>query len=84
MTADTGRFLTMAGEFLRADPARNSVMLTVTENLRVSAAAPAAGPPALRLVATGRGPGRRRVHAHAGFPSHALPGERAGRGAARQ
>jgi hypothetical protein len=45
MTADTGRFLTMAGEFLRADPAGNSVMLTVTENLRVSAAPPAAGPP---------------------------------------
>src|SRR5580692_9237270 len=45
MTADTGRFLTVAGEFLRADLAGNSVMLTVIENLRVSAAAPAAGPP---------------------------------------
>jgi RimJ/RimL family protein N-acetyltransferase len=45
MTADTGRFLTVAGEFLRADPAGNSVMLTVTENLRVSVAAPAAFPP---------------------------------------
>jgi GNAT superfamily N-acetyltransferase len=39
MTADTGRFLDVAGEFLRADPAGNSVMLTVTENLRVGAAA---------------------------------------------
>jgi GNAT superfamily N-acetyltransferase len=45
MTADTGRFLAAAGEFLRADPARNSVMLTVTENLLVSPAAPAARPP---------------------------------------
>ena len=39
MTTDTGRFLDVAGEFLRADPAGNSVMLTVTENLRVGAAA---------------------------------------------
>jgi hypothetical protein len=45
MTTDTGRFLAAAGEFLRADPARNSVMLTVTENLRVSGAAPAASAP---------------------------------------
>src|SRR5215470_13622763 len=45
MTADPGRFLAAAGEFLRADPAANTVMLTVTENLRVSAAAPAAGQP---------------------------------------
>ena len=41
MTADTGRFLDAAGEFLRADPARNTVMLTVTEDLRVTAAASA-------------------------------------------
>ena len=39
VTTDTGRFLDVAGEFLRADPAGNSVMLTVTENLRVGAAA---------------------------------------------
>ena len=38
MTADTGQFLAAAGEFLRAEPARNSVMLTVTEELRVKAA----------------------------------------------
>src|SRR6478752_4364332 len=38
MTADTRRFLNAAGEFLRADPARNTVMLTVTEDLRVTAA----------------------------------------------
>jgi FR47-like protein len=30
MTADVGEFLVLAGEFLRAEPARNSVMLTVT------------------------------------------------------
>jgi hypothetical protein len=45
MTTDTGRFLAAAGEFLRADPAGNSVMLTVTGNLRVSGAAPAASAP---------------------------------------
>ena len=45
MTTDPGQFLAAAGEFLRADPAGNSVMLTVTENLRVSPAAPAAGQP---------------------------------------
>src|SRR5215831_16690101 len=45
MTTDPGQFLAAAGEFLRADPAGNSVMLTVTENLRVSAAAPAARQP---------------------------------------
>ena len=41
MTADTRRFLNAAGEFLRADPARNTVILTVTEELRVRAAASA-------------------------------------------
>jgi hypothetical protein len=41
MTADTRRFLNAAGEFLRADPARNTVILTVTEDLRVKAAASA-------------------------------------------
>jgi len=35
-------FLAEAGEFLRAEPARNSVVLTVTENLRVKVAC---GPP---------------------------------------
>jgi len=45
MTTDTGRFLAVAGEFLRADPAGNSVMLTVTEDLRVSGAAAAASTP---------------------------------------
>src|SRR5215468_5241409 len=45
MTTDPGQFLAAAGEFLRADPAANTVMLTVTENLRVSAAVPAAGQP---------------------------------------
>ena len=41
MTADTRRFLNAAGEFLHADPARNTVILTVTEDLRVKAAASA-------------------------------------------
>ena len=45
MTTDPGQFLAAAGDFLRADLAGNSVMLTVTENLRVSTAAPAAGQP---------------------------------------
>lgn len=46
LTADTGEFLAAAGEFLRADPARHTVILTVTENLRARAAAaqPAAAP----------------------------------------
>src|SRR6185369_3090638 len=34
---------------------------------------------AVRLVATGRRAGRGRVHAHAGLPPPALPGERPGR-----
>src|SRR5580693_5257192 len=51
-------FLAEAGEFLRAEPARNSVVLTVTEDLRVKAAC------AQPLVAGPRpdgphGPGRR-------------------------
>ncbi len=33
MTADPAEFLTVAGEFLRAEPARNSVILTVTADL---------------------------------------------------
>jgi ribosomal protein S18 acetylase RimI-like enzyme len=45
MTADTEEFLTVAGEFLRAEPARNSVMLTVTADLQ--AAGPAADPGAM-------------------------------------
>jgi hypothetical protein len=51
-------FLAEAGEFLRAEPARNSVVLTVTENLRVKAACaqPAAGPPQDGQPGLGRGP----------------------------
>ena len=37
-TTAVEEFLAEAGEFLRAEPARNSVVLTVTENLRVKAA----------------------------------------------
>jgi RimJ/RimL family protein N-acetyltransferase len=45
ITADVGEFLTEAGEFLRAEPARYSVVLTVTENLLLTAAAaPGPGP----------------------------------------
>ena len=40
MTADTAGFLAAAGDFLRADPARNTVMLSVTEDLLRKAAAP--------------------------------------------
>lgn len=46
-TADAGEFLAVAGEFLRAEPARNTVMLTVTEDLRVQATVPGRGGPAL-------------------------------------
>jgi GNAT superfamily N-acetyltransferase len=42
MTTDTEEFLSVAGEFLRAEAARNSVMLTVTADLM--AAGPEAGP----------------------------------------
>ena len=41
MTADTAEFLSVTGEFLRAEAARNSVMLTVTADLE--AAGPGAG-----------------------------------------
>jgi len=44
-TTAVGEFLAEAGEFLRAEPARNSIILTVTENLRVQAAAPPPSPP---------------------------------------
>ena len=56
MTTDTGQFLAAAGEFLRADPARNTVMLTVTENLLVSSAAPVARPPLYGWWQAGRNP----------------------------
>jgi GNAT superfamily N-acetyltransferase len=49
MTADTEEFLSVAGEFLRAEPARNSVMLTVTADLLAAGAGAGAGP--------GAGPG---------------------------
>jgi len=44
ITGTVGEFLAVAGEFLRAEPARNSVVLTVTESLRLSPPPPA--PPA--------------------------------------
>jgi RimJ/RimL family protein N-acetyltransferase len=53
ITADTEEFVAVAGEYLRAEPARNSVVLTVTENLRVAAAArsPAVRSPAVQSPA---------------------------------
>jgi len=44
-TGAVGEFLAEAGDFLRTDPARNTVLLSVTENLRVATAArPPASP----------------------------------------
>jgi RimJ/RimL family protein N-acetyltransferase len=42
-TGAVTEFLAEAGEFLRAEPARNTVILSVTENLRLRSAAPADG-----------------------------------------
>ena len=42
-TGAVDEFLAEAGEFLRAEPARNTVILSVTENLRVGAAGRPAG-----------------------------------------
>jgi GNAT superfamily N-acetyltransferase len=44
-TTAVDEFLAEAGEFLRAEPARNSIILTVTENLRVHAAVQSPSPP---------------------------------------
>ena len=55
ITADTEEFLAVAGEYLRAEPARNTVVLTVTEDLRVKA--PARAPDARApAAAPGSGP----------------------------
>jgi hypothetical protein len=48
-TTAVEEFLADAGEFLRAEPARNSVVLTVTEKLRVKAAC---APPSMNVSAT--------------------------------
>jgi hypothetical protein len=45
-TEAVAEFLAQAAPFLRAEPARNTVILSVTENLRRRAAAPPAGPEA--------------------------------------
>jgi hypothetical protein len=45
-TGSVHDFLAEAGEFLRSDRVRNTVILTVTENLRTRGQAPADGPPA--------------------------------------
>jgi RimJ/RimL family protein N-acetyltransferase len=44
-TGAVGEFLAEAGDFLHADPVRNTVVLSVTENLRVAAAARPPGHP---------------------------------------
>jgi RimJ/RimL family protein N-acetyltransferase len=44
-TGAVGEFLAEAGDFLRAEPARNTVVLSVTENLRLAAAARHPGHP---------------------------------------
>jgi RimJ/RimL family protein N-acetyltransferase len=43
-TGAVDEFLSAAGEFLRAEPARNTVILSVTEDLRLRTAAHPAGP----------------------------------------
>jgi len=45
-TGAVGEFLAEAGDFLREEPARNTVILSVTENLRAAAAAQPPGHPA--------------------------------------
>ena len=55
ITEDVREFLAEAGEFLRAEPARNSVVLTVTENLLLKVAAQS--PPAAAQTRA-PGPGR--------------------------
>jgi hypothetical protein len=42
-TEAVAEFLAEAGEFLHAEPARNTVILSVTENLRLKAPAPPGG-----------------------------------------
>ena len=43
-TGAVAEFLAEAGEFLRAEPARNTVILSVTENLRLSSQPGGDGP----------------------------------------
>ena len=58
-TEAVAEFLAEAGPFLRAEPARNTVILSVTENLRQQTAAPSRGPEApsrgTRHASTGHG-----------------------------
>ena len=46
-TEAVAEFLAEAGPFLRAEPARNTVILSVTANLRQQTAAPSGGPEAV-------------------------------------
>jgi len=58
-TEAVAEFLAEAGPFLRAEPARNTVILSVTANLRQQTAAPSGGPEApsrgTRHASTGHG-----------------------------
>jgi predicted GNAT family acetyltransferase len=53
-TGAVEEFLAEAGEFLRRDPARNTVILSVTENLRVQAAAARTRRPAPHPAGAGK------------------------------
>ena len=56
-TGAVTEFLVEAGEFLRAEPVRNTVILSVTENLRLRAAAPPDGHEASGRGTPDTGPG---------------------------
>jgi RimJ/RimL family protein N-acetyltransferase len=66
-TVAVDEFLAQAGEFLGAEPARNTVILSVTENLRLKVAA---GPPPAHPV--GRG-GAEGDSEHGTVPGHDEP-----------
>lgn len=66
-TGAVTEFLAEAGEFLRAEPVRNTVILSVTENLRLRAAAPPDGHEAPGRGTPDTGPG------HSGQPNSDEP-----------
>jgi len=66
-TLAVDEFLAEAGEFLRAEPVRNTVILSVTENLRLKAAA---GPPPARPAGHG---GAETDWEHGRLPGHDEP-----------
>jgi hypothetical protein len=66
-TGAVTEFLAEAGEFLHAEPARNTVILSVTENLSLKSAAPPDGHAAPGRGTPDAGPG------HGGQPDHHEP-----------